>query len=300
MSAKAQELKIPVADPPDLMMPDKRLTAWLALLAMIVLVLYSGVLNDLVSQWWTDPDYGYGFLVPVFAGSVIWLQRSRYTSIGLTPSRSGLALMLLAISVLIVGTLGNDFFMSRISFCILLTGMVVFLCGWKMLRALAFPLGYLSLMIPLPGIIHSQVTFPMQLLASRLAEHLIGIFGLPVFREGNLLRVPYYSVEVATACSGIRSLLSLVALGVAYAYVAERRPWVRLVLIAAMFPVAIATNALRIMTSCLLGYKFGPEWAEGFLHFFSGWLIFVVSLCLLYAIHSCIKPNWGSGRAVHV
>lgn len=300
MNAKLEERMVPVADPPDLVKPDKRLTVWLALLAMIVLVLYSGVLKDLVTDWWSDPDYSYGFLVPVFTGSVIWLQRARYTSIGLTPSRGGLAIMLLAIGVLIVGTLGADLFMSRVSFCVLLAGMVVFLSGWRMLRALAFPLSYLALMIPLPSIIHNQVTFPMQLLASRFAEHLIGIFGLPVFREGNLLRVPYYSVEVATACSGIRSLLSLVALGVAYAYVAERRAWVRLVLVAAMFPVAIATNAFRITTSCLLGYKFGAEWAEGFLHFFSGWLIFVVSLCLLFAIHSCIKPHWRSGRTEHV
>src|SRR5438270_6997222 len=121
-------------------------------------------------------------------------------------------------------------------------------------------------MIPIPNIVHNQITFPLQLLASRLAEHTIGLLGIPVFREGNLLRVPFYNVEVAQACSGIRSLLSLVALGVAYAYFAERQNWARTALVVLMLPIAISTNAIRIVTTCLLGYKYGPGLAEGFMH----------------------------------
>jgi exosortase len=114
---------------------------------------------------------------------------------------------------------------------------------------------------------------------------MIALTGIPVFREGNLLKIPHYTVEVAQACSGIRSLLTLLALGIAYAYFAERRIVLRILLVAMMLPIALLTNAFRILTACLLGYRFGEQSAEGFVHFFSGWLIFVVSLTLLYLTH---------------
>ena len=261
---------------------------FLGLLAVLVLVLYWPVLKGLVADWWDDPDYSHGFLVPVFSGIVIWLERNRYRMIPLQPTKFGLAVMLAAIALLLVGTLGADVFSTRISICVLLAGILLYLCGWKTLRALAFPLWYFTLAIPLPGIIYNQITFPMQLLASRIAAAFIELTGVPVFREGNLLRVPNYSVEVALACSGIRSLLTLIALAVAYAYVAERRMWARLVLVAVMIPIAIFTNALRITLSSLIGYKFGADLAEGFLHGFSGWLIYLVALLLIFLAHSVI------------
>jgi exosortase len=250
--------------------------------------LYWATLKDLVLDWWNLPDYSYGFLVPVVSGYVLWQERARYRAIPMAPAGFGLPLMLLALAVLVGGTLAADSFTPRFSLILLLAGTVLYLCGWTMLRALAFPLGYLALMIPLPGIVHNQITFPMQLLASRIAENLIVLGGIPVFREGNLLSVPHYSVEVAQACSGIRSLLSLIALGVAYAYFGERKTWVRIALVVVMLPIAIFTNAIRIVASCLIGYRFGPEWAEGFLHLFSGWLIFLVALAFLFLSHSAL------------
>ena len=262
--------------------------SWLFLLSALGLALYWPTLRDLVRDWWELPDYSYGFLVPAVAGYVLWQERARYRAVPLLPGNFGLAMMIAAAAILIGGTLGADLFTPRFSLIVMLGGIVVYLCGWKMLRALAFPLGYLSLMIPLPGIVHNQITFPMQLLASRLAEKMIVLVGIPVFREGNLLRVPFYSVEVAQACSGIRSLLSLIALGVAYAYFAERKTGARVALVILMVPIAIFTNAIRILVSCLLGCKFGPQWAEGFLHLFSGWLIFVIALSLLFLSHAAL------------
>ena len=263
------------------------------LLAGLVFLLYFQTLKSLALDWWELPDYGYGFLVPVVVGYVLWQERIRYRAIPLAPSGFGLPVMLAGVGLLIMGTLGADLFTPRFSLLILLAGMVIYFCGGKMLRALAFPLGYLALMIPLPGIIHNQITFPMQLLASRIAENLIALSGIPVFREGNLLQVPHYAVEVAQACSGIRSLLSLVALGLAYSYFATRLTWMRTALVLFMLPIAIFTNALRIVVSCLLGYRFGPEWAEGFLHLFSGWLIFLVALILLFLSHSVLSEIAG-------
>ena len=259
------------------------------LLTAVIVALYAGVLRTLAADLWENPDYSYGFLVPLLVACVVWQQFPEYQRVPLTPSRFGIVIILFALVLFFCGSLGADDFSARISLCILLAGILVYLFGWETLRACAFPLGYLSLMIPLPTIIHNQITFPMQLLASRIAETLIRTFGIPVFREGNLLAVPHYAVEVAQACSGIRSLLSLLALGVAYAYFAEERSWMRVLLIILMLPIAILTNAVRIMTACLLGYQVGAEWAEGFVHSFSGWLIFVFATAILYLSHRSVS-----------
>jgi exosortase len=260
----------------------------LAAVSALVLVLYGSILKGLVSDWWQDPDYTHGFLVPVFVAYVLWRERNRYKTTQLVPSNFGMVFMLVAIAFLVGGTLGADSFTSRISLCVLIAGMVLYLCGWSMLRALSFPLAYLMLMIPLPLLIYNQVTFPLQLSASRIAAALIEQIGIPVFREGNILSVPHYRVEVAVACSGIRSLLSLIALGIAYGYIAERRTWVRVALVVSMVPIGIFTNALRIAITSLLGYSLGPSWAEGFMHLFSGWLIFLVALGFVFFTHALL------------
>src|SRR5258708_30185338 len=263
--------------------------ALLVVVAILAGVLYWPVLRELVFEWWENPDYTHGFLVPVFAGFVVWATRNRYKTIPLLPSNFGLMFMFAAIVLLLLGTLAADEFSTRISICVLLAGMVVYLCGWTMLRALAFPLWYLTLAIPLPGIIYGQITFPLQLLASRIGARLIELTGVPVFREGNLFPVPNYSVEVAQACSGIRSLLTLMALAVRYAYFADSRRWLRILLLLLMIPLAVFTHALRIMVSCLVGNRFGAEYAEGFLHAFSGWLIYLVALALMFLTHWAIR-----------
>jgi exosortase len=163
--------------------------------------------------------------------------------------------------------------------------MLLFFAGWKMLRGLAFPLAFLALMIPLPAIIYNQVTFPLQLLASRLSSSGLESVGVPVLREGNVLVLPNYSLEVVEACSGIRSLMSLIALAVAYGYFVEKRPWVRITLVALMVPIAVASNAMRVMGAGVLTYLFGPQAAEGFFHSFQGWLIFVFAVACMLLLH---------------
>ena len=264
---------------------------WLTALVLsgLVLALYAPVLQRLVLQWWLDPNYGHGFLVPVFAGYLLWEGRSRWQQVALAPSNTGMLVMWLAIGMLIAGTLGAELFVSRFSLLVLVVGMVLFLAGWGMLRAVAFPLGYLLLMIPLPTIIYNQVTFPLQLIASRLAAACLEVVQVPVLREGNLLVLPNYTLEVVEACSGVRSLMSLVALAVAYGYVVESRQWARALLVVLMLPIAVATNAVRVVVTGVLTYMFGPESAEGFFHLFSGWLIFLVALLLMLLAHWLLK-----------
>lgn len=261
-----------------------------ALIAISVLtvVLYGRVFAGLISDCWSDPDYRHAFLVPVFVAYVLWRERDRYSTIPFAPTTWGAGVILFAIALLVAGTLAADAFISRISFCVLVAGMALYLCGTSALRAFAFPLAYLAFMIPLPLLLYNQLTFPLQLLASRMAAALIELTGVPVFRQGNILSVPHYSAEVAVACSGIRSLLSLVAFSIAYGYIAESRPSVRLALVVLTIPLAVLANAARITVTALIGYKFGVSWAEGFVHLFSGWLVFLLALALLVPLRALL------------
>jgi len=272
---------------------------WSAILVALVAVLYAPVLEGLVIQWWQDPDYSHGFLVPVFAGYVLWRERHRWMSSEIRPSNFGLVVMLGAIGLLLVGSLGAELFTSRFSLLVLLAGILLFLAGWKLLRAVSFPLAFLILMIPIPVLIYNQITFPMQLIASRFATFWLELVQVPVLREGNVLILPNYSLEVVEACSGIRSLMTLITLAVAYGYLMEPRRWIRYALVVLMLPVAIVSNAIRIMGAGILTFHFGPAAAEGFLHEFSGWVIFLAALVLMFACHKILRwvgtmlERWG-------
>lgn len=263
------------------------------ILAGLVLLLYAPVLTRLVLQWWLDPDYGHGFLVPLFSGYVLWRERTRWQKAALQPSNFGLLVMLGAVLLLIAGTLGAELFISRFSLLVLLVGMILFLAGREMLWAMAFPLAYLVLMIPLPGIIYNQITFPLQLVASRFAAVCLEAVSVPVLREGNLLILPNYTLEVVEACSGIRSLMTLVALAIGYGYIAERRLWVRTVLVLLMLPIAVVSNGLRVVGTGVLTYFFGPDSAEGFFHLFSGWLIFLTAVVFMLLAHALLSRVGG-------
>jgi exosortase len=253
------------------------------LIAGLVAGLYGTVLTQMVVQWWQDPDYGHGFIVPLFVGYVLYQRRHELRQISLEPNDFGFPLMFGAIGLLLVGTLGAELFISRSSLLFLFGGMILVFAGWKMLRAVAFPLAVLALTIPLPALIYNQVTFPLQLLASRLASNSLELVGIPVLREGNVLVLPNYSLEIVEACSGIRSLMSLIALAVAYGYFVERRLWARITLVVLMLPIAVASNALRVVGTGVVTYFWGPQYAEGFFHFFQGWLIFVSAVaCMLF------------------
>jgi exosortase len=166
---------------------------------------------------------------------------------------------------------------------------VIFFLGWATFRAVLFPMALLVLMVPIPAIVFSQITLPLQILASKLASWTLPIFGVPVLREGNIINLPAMPLEVAQACSGIRSLLSLTTLAIIYGYLVERQTWVRFALALASVPIAVAANGLRIVGTGLIVQYWDPDKAEGFFHIFSGWLVFVVSLLMLFTLHHAFK-----------
>ena len=262
---------------------SRRLAVWCAILSGLIVLLYASVIRNLVVQWWTDPDYSYGFFIPLFSGYILWRERERWTKTEIKPSNFGFVLQLGAVGLFLLGSLGAELFTTRFSLLVLLSGMILFLAGWQMLRTVSFPLGYLMWSIPIPVIIYNQITFPLQLIASRLATAWLELVHVPVLRDGNILVMSNYSLEVVEACSGIRSLMTLMALAFAYGYLVSPLRWVRYVLAVFMVPIAIVTNGTRIVGAGILAHRFGSAAAEGFLHEFSGWAIFLVALVLMFS-----------------
>jgi exosortase len=255
-----------------------------ALLACVLVYLYGSIFSRLASQWSHDANFSHGFFVPAFALYVLWDRRETLARVDRQPAWSGLWLLLSGLLCLIVGVTGAELYLSRVSIVPVLGGLVVLFLGWRFLRAAAFPWLFLLLMIPPPALVFNQITFPLQIFASEAAANLLPLLGVPVLREGNVIHLPAMALEVAEACSGIRSLMSLVTLAVMYGYVLENRRSVRVLLVLAAVPIAVAANSLRIVGTGLLVQYWDPDKAEGFFHTFSGWIIFVVSILLLFAV----------------
>ena len=269
---------------------SERTPLWqFVVLSAALLWLYAPVLYRLVAQWVHDPNYSHGFFVPAFSLYVLWQKRDRLRRLPRRPSWSGLLILAIAVAVLTAGTLGAELFLSRTSFLIAIAGLVVLFFGWNYLRAVLFPWLFLWLMIPIPNILFNQITFPLQLLASKAAAFVLPLLGVPVLREGNVIQLPVMTLEVAEACSGIRSLMSLATLSIIYGYLLETRISTRVLLAIAAIPIAVIANGLRIIGTGLLVQYWDPEKAEGFFHAFSGWLIFVVSLILLFLLHKGLQ-----------
>ncbi|MGP0019202.1 MAG: exosortase/archaeosortase family protein [Candidatus Sulfotelmatobacter sp.] len=270
------------------------MTWWLqvAALAALSLWLYSSTLVHLVGQWYHDPDFSHGFFVPLFSAYVVWLKRRRLARIAVQPSWSGLALLVLGLGEFAVGQLGAELFLARSSLLLVLAGLIVLFLGWTYFRALLLPLAFLILMVPIPAIIFNQITFPLQLLDSRLAATVLPWFGVPTFREGNVIHIPHLDLDVAVACSGIRSLLSLSTMSIIYGFLMDRRTIVRILLVVASIPIAVAANSLRIIGTGLLVEYWNPDKAEGFFHASWGVLIFVIALIMLYLLHRGLCLLW--------
>ncbi|HVP55927.1 MAG TPA: exosortase A [Candidatus Eisenbacteria bacterium] len=258
-----------------------------ALLVAAMLALYGPVLVRLVKQWYNDADYSHGFLVPLLSAYLIWQRRDKLVEIARKPSNWGLLVVLGSLGMLFLGSLGAELYLSRTSIIGMICGLIVYFSGWRLLRAMAFPLVFLLFAIPIPALIYNEIVFPLQFIASRFATSCLETLNLfPIMREGNVLIMPGMRLEVVEACSGIRSLMSLLALAAGYGYLAEKSIPVRWFLFLAMVPLAIISNGTRVMITALMTNYIGPQAAEGFMHEFSGWVIFVVATALFLALHS--------------
>jgi len=257
----------------------------LGLVGAVTFFVYLPVVASLVRQWASDDNYSHGFLVVPFAAYFAWRRRRELSALPVRPHWSGLAVVLAGLGLLVAGRLGAELFLARVSLVGLLAGSVLFLYGARHFRLLAFPIAFLLLMIPLPSVVFNQLAFPLQLLASSAGESVLYAAGVPVLREGNILMLPTTTLEVVQACSGIRSLVSLLTLAIILGELTEPRVWARVVLALLALPVAIAANAARVAGTGLAAQWIGPRAAEGFFHEFSGWVMFVVAFALLLGAH---------------
>jgi exosortase len=269
--------------------------AWLApLLSLLLSALYGQTLANLGRQWWDDANYTHGFLVPLFSGYLVWRQRARLGALVPRGSALGLPVLLAGLGALLLGDLAAELFLSRASLIVVLAGLVLFHLGTAVFRVLLFPLAFLLFMVPLPAILFYAITFPLQSLAAEQAAWALDVLGVPVILDGNVIHLSQLTLGVTEACSGIRSLISLLGGAVAWAYLALPAGWMMMLFVASTVPITILANAGRVISTGLIGQWFGVEYASGFFHTFSGWAVFVFAFICLFAVHGGLR--WARGR----
>ena len=283
---------------------------WRAIAIVVaILFTYAAVLVKLSNDWWTDENYSHGLLVPFVIGYILWLRRDKFARVPARPEvlLGGLAVSF-ALFALWAGVAGAELYTQRMSLVLLIAGTVVYFWGLTLLRLILVPLGLLILAIPIPAIIFNKIAFPLQLFASRCAVWSMSMVGIPVLRQGNIIELkPLNSfdtkkLEVVEACSGIRSLMTLITLAVVFAYFTHPRSdrpigpsgrfgwlrsygfWRSTILILSAIPIAILTNASRVSGTGILAHYYGTGIADGFFHSFSGWAIYVVAFLLLFGV----------------
>ena len=283
---------------------------WRALaITLAVIFAYATVLVKLGNDWWVDENYSHGLLIPFVIGYILWLQRDQLTT--LKPRSNalwgGLAIGA-ALVALWAGVAGAELYTQRLSLLLIVAGLLLYFFGTRLLRFMFVPLVLLFLSIPIPAIVFNRIAFPLQLFASRCAVWSMSVVGIPVLRQGNVIELkPLNSfetrkLEVVEACSGIRSLMTLITLAVVFAYFTHPRSengdgpkgrfswlrsygfWRSLILVASAVPIAILTNAARVSGTGILSHYYGTQVADGFFHSFSGWAVYIVAFLLLFAV----------------
>ncbi|MCH7614779.1 MAG: exosortase/archaeosortase family protein [Nitrospinae bacterium] len=256
-----------------------------SLLATILLglitALYYEIFAGLLYDWDNDPNYSHGFIVPFMSAFFVYERWSGLRQLPIQPSILGIPIMILGMAMLVIGSVGAELFAQRVSFIVMITGLTLLILGKRMLVTLSLPIVFLLFMIPLPAIVVNTIAFPLQIFAAQSASFCLFNLGIPVLREGNLIYLAGTTLEVAEACSGLRSLVALLALGTVYGYFSQRQMWKRWALVLLSIPIAIVANALRVTGTGILANYWGTEAAEGFYHTFEGWLVFVVAFILL-------------------
>ncbi len=258
--------------------------AWMA--GMLIACFYP-MLDRLVAQWMNDDDMSHGFLVPLASLYIAWLLKDEILEGPHVRSYWGLAVMAWASIQYILGTIAAELFLMRTSIVFCLIGITLFVGGKPLAKKLAFPLGLLFFMVPIPTVIYTQITFPLQIFASQVAEQVLLLLSIPVLRDGNILELSEHKLSVVEACSGIRSLMSLTFLSLVYGYFFETRMVVRVFLLLSTVPIAIAANAFRVSMTGIL-YEYKSEWADGFFHTAEGFVIFAIALSLMLGMHRFI------------
>lgn len=261
----------------------------LGIITACLALLYAPVVKGLIIDWINLPDFSHGFLIPIISIFFIYEKRNQLLTLNPSGQWIGLGLTIFGIMLLFLGNLAAEYFTERFSLIVVMGGIIFFLLGKEFFKALFFPLIFLIFMIPIPSLLMDRITFPMQLLASTVAANSLYLIGIPVLKEGNIIHLANNSLEVAEACSGIRSLISLLALSVVFAHFTQKNLWKRMLLVICALPIAVIANAARVSGTGALSYYYGEEVAQGFFHGFSGWILFVMAFVCLFIVGSLLS-----------
>lgn len=273
------------------------LAAW-GLVGGLLLWIYGPHLASMARNWWTDPNYSHGFLVPIISAWLAWRGRQGLLALPQRANAWGLLVLAAGLLALLVGQLAQEFFLRRISLLPVLWGLVLTYWGWAWARRLLFPVAYLALMVPLPYVVYDSVAFPLRLVAAALAGWGLRLLGYPVLVEGNVIHLPSVVMDVVDACSGIRSLISLLAVGVILAHLILPSRWRKVLVVALVPPVALLANALRVLVTGVLAERLGESVIKGATHDFVGWLVFMAGFLMLLGIASLLRgPEPGGGSS---
>jgi len=263
---------------------QKHLVIQLLILLSAFGALYSHSIATLIYDWSNDANFSHGFLIPFVAVYMVWYKKEILKTIVIKSSPAGLAVIIFGMLCYLAGTIGAELFVMRSSMLITISGMVIYLFGFEMFKAVLIPILYLIIMIPIPAIIWNKIAFPLQLFAAKLSSEMVSFLGIPVLREGNILHLANTSLEVVDACSGIRSLTSLLALSGAFAFIAPLKNLKKWILFFSAIPIAVVVNIVRLTITALMATHMGAEAAQGFLHDMSGFLVFGAALALVYLV----------------
>jgi exosortase len=277
----------------------------LILVLSALTALYFPYIQTLIAAWDTNEDYSHGYFIPFISLYMIWSVRGQLTNLKIKPSNAGVLVVIGGLGLLLIAKIGSELFLQRVSLIIVLLGLVLFLSGRDYFKLLKWPILYLIFMIPLPAIIWNKIAFPLQLFGSYLTEQVVRFMGIPIFRQGNVLHLAETTLEVVAACSGLRSLLTMLALSSLLVWLSQLSLGCKWILFLSAIPAALLANIVRLTTTAILATRFGSDVADGFLHDFSGWLTFVIGLCILLAVGKvleifCKSGNQGSKDIVEI
>lgn len=272
-----------------------RQQTFVAMAALLALwaVAYYPVVPEMVHTWFGHSDNSHGVLVPVISLYFLWAKQEQIARTPIQGSGWGLALLLAVSLFYVVSFLGGIAVFQRLALVVSLIAAVWACLGTQMLKCTAFPLFFLFFMIPVPDTLLSMVAFPLQLVATKISADMIQMCQIPVYREGNMLYFVQTQLEVAEACSGIRSIMSLSILSVVFAYISTGNWWRKAALILSAIPVALVANILRVTATGILAHFFGDQVARGFLHEFSGLVVFFFGMVIIFGIYVLLNRIGG-------
>ena len=268
-------------------------------LAVLFLLTYAPLYPKLAETWLEDSNNSHGLLIPIVSLFLMWEVRTRIKTVKSMPSLIGLGLLAVSLIVYFITYVGGLAFAARITMITTLAGLILFNSGWTAFKVVLFPVLFLFFMVPVPDTLMNLVAFPLQLLVSDASARLIELYGIPVYAEGNLLFFAQYSFEVTEACSGIRSLVSYLAIGALLAYIARDSWFTSVFLVLSTVPLALFVNLLRVAGTGVMANYFGTKVAQGFAHDFSGFVVFGAGIVLMFAelwLLKKIRFNRGVGR----